>query len=97
MPIERWTDEQLDGLATSVADLRIAAVSLLETATIHQQGLEVSQRNFQTIISRIDQMHSEVVTMQSEVVIIQSEIRGLQTENRRILDILSGQQGNDNP
>lgn len=85
MPVERWTDE-LDGLATSVADLRIAAVSLLETAT-HQQGLEVSQR-IQTIPLRMEQMQSQVRDMQSE-------IRGLQTENRRILDILS-QQDNDN-
>ncbi len=87
MPVERWTDEQLDGLATSVADLRIAAVSLLETAT-HQQGLEVSQRNFQTILLRMEQMQSQVRDMQSD-------IRGLQTENRRILDILSQQDNNN--
>lgn len=88
MPVERWTDEQLDGLATSVADLRIAAVSLLETATIHQQGLETSQQNFQIILSRMEQMQSQVRDMQSE-------IRGLQTENRRILDILSQQDNNE--
>jgi len=67
MPVERWNDERLDELATSVADLRSAAGSLLETAIIHQ-------RNFEAIVTRIDQM--------------QSEIRGLQTENRRILDRL---------
>lgn len=81
MAIERWTDERLDNLAstvadisTSVVDLRRTSEALLQTAIIHQQGLEASQRNFEAIVT---------------------EIRGLQTENRRILDHLFGEQNNN--
>lgn len=95
MAIERWTDERLDQLASTVSDLttsvsnlttsvsdlgrsvtevRITSETLLQTAIIHQQGLETSQRNFETLMT---------------------VIRGLQTENRRILDHLFGEQNNN--
>ncbi len=81
MVIERWTDDRLDRLASTVSDLstsvtetRVTAEALLQTVIIHQQGLETSQRNFDALVT---------------------EIRGLQTENRRILDHLFGQQTNN--
>lgn len=88
MTIERWTDDKLDELATSVAELRasatetrVTAEALLQTAIIHQQGLETSQRNFEIVIAQIQNLTVE--------------IRGLQTENRRILDHLFGEQNNN--
>lgn len=81
MAIERWTDDRLDNLASTVAnlsasvtDLRSTSEALLQTAIIHQQGLETSQRNFDALVA---------------------EIRGLRTENRRILDHLFGEQTNN--
>lgn len=88
MTIERWTDDKLDELATSVVELRasvtetrVTAEALLQTAIIHQQGLETSQRNFEIVIAQIQNLTVE--------------IRGLQTENRRILDHLFGEQNNN--
>lgn len=88
MAIERWTDERLDNLASTVADLstsatetRVTAEALLQTVIIHQQGLETSQRNFEIVMAEIRN--------------ITLEIRGLQTENRRILDHLFGEQNNN--
>ncbi len=81
MARERWTDEGLDKLATSVTDLRMTSEALLQTAIIHQQGLKTSQRNFE-----IHQRNIEDIL---------AEIRGLRTENRRILDHLFGEQNNN--
>jgi hypothetical protein len=81
MAIERWTDERLDKLAstvselsTSVTEVRITSEALLQTTIIHQQGLETSQKNFEALVA---------------------EIRGLRTGNRRILDYLFGEQNNN--
>ena len=88
MTIERWTDDRLDRLASTVSDLntsatetRVTAEALLQTVIIHQQGLETSQRNFEIVMAEIRN--------------ITLEIRGLQTENRRILDHLFGEQTNN--
>ncbi len=61
MTIERWTDERLNALATdiegnkeaiselriSIVDLRTSGELLLQTAQMHQQNFEVSQRNIE--------------------------------------------------
>lgn len=72
MTTERWTDDMLDRLASHVSNLTTDIQALLNVAQIHQQNMEV-------VISRIDEM--------------QSEVRGLQTENRRILDQLINREG----
>ena len=73
MAIERWTDERLDQLANTVSDLttsvsdlsrtvtevRITSETLLQTAIIHQQGLETSQRNFEAIVTEIRGLQTE--------------------------------------
>jgi hypothetical protein len=59
MAIERWTDERLDNLASTVADLRTTSEALLQTAIIHQQGLETSQRNFEAIVTEIRGLQTE--------------------------------------
>ena len=57
MTTERWTDERIDRLADSVAELhtsvtelrgsvtelRITTEALLQTAVLHQQSIEASQ------------------------------------------------------
>jgi uncharacterized protein YoxC len=81
MTTERWTDEMLDRLVGAVntladvsqgntrdtSELKSSVQSLVNVVQIHQQNMEM-------VITRIDEM--------------QSEVRGLQTENRRILDQL---------
>lgn len=81
MTVERWTDDKLDQLASTVSDLstsvtevRVTAEALLQTVVIHQS-------NFETLVAEIRD--------------IKTEIRGLQTENRRILDHLFGEQNNN--
>lgn len=44
------TDVQ--GNAAAISDLRVTAEALLQTVTLHQQGIEASQRNFELIASR---------------------------------------------
>lgn len=72
MTTERWTDDMLDSLASHVSNLTTDIQALLNVAQIHQQNMEM-------VISRIDEM--------------QSEVRGLQTENRRILDQFINREG----
>jgi hypothetical protein len=69
MTMARWTDERLDKLAddvrgntTAITELRTTAELLLSTATLHQNNLEVSQRNFEVIIGEI-----QVIKLKLEV------------------------------
>lgn len=63
---ERWTDERLDRLASNVegnkeaiSELRQTAEILLQIAQIHQQGLEVSQHNFEALRTDIQGLQLE--------------------------------------
>jgi hypothetical protein len=76
MTTERWTDSMLDSLAATTSDVvqsigALAAISERNTDSIRE------------IITRIDEM--------------QSEVRGLQTENRRILDQLINRDNGNQP
>jgi hypothetical protein len=77
MTVERWDDDRLDRLASTVERLAVSAErdegnirSLLNVVNIHQGNFEV---------------------MLTEMRRIGEEVRGLQTENRRILDHLFGE------
>lgn len=74
MTTERWTDARLDRLATDVqgnaaaiSDLRVTAEALLQTVTLHQQGIEASQRNFELIASEIRVLQLENRRMLEEL------------------------------
>ena len=63
---EHWTDERLDRLASDVegnkeaiSELRQTAETLLQIAQIHQQGLEVSQSNFEALRTDIQGLQLE--------------------------------------
>jgi ABC-type transporter Mla subunit MlaD len=81
MTTERWTDEMLDRLVSTVANIanlterNTEGINRLSNiAELHQQTLDMHQQNFNAVIGEIRE--------------IQAEVRGLQTENRRILDQL---------
>ena len=82
-----WTNDPLDQLAfaveantTAIAELRVAVVKTRGAVNSLLEIATLHQQNFET-----SQCNFEV----------QAEIRGLQTENRRILDRLFGQNGDD--
>jgi chromosome segregation ATPase len=92
MTTERWTDEMLDRLTSSVtsAITRLTDLTEVNTRSIGDLGASVQrltalseqhQTNLELIATRVDQVVTRIDEMQSEV-------RGLQTENRRILDQL---------
>jgi hypothetical protein len=92
---ERWTDEMLDRLVSTVsaladvsennthdiAQLKSSVERLASISELHQQSLEMHQQNFNVVITEVRE--------------IQSEVRGLQTENRRILDQLINRNGDN--
>lgn len=101
MTTERWTDDMLDRLVGSVANiaalteqntrdiaqLGTSVQGLVRINTQHQESLEQFQRNFEEAIVELRRQGAIIEEMQSEV-------RGLQTENRRILDQLINRENN---
>ncbi|WP_019500724.1 hypothetical protein [Pseudanabaena sp. PCC 6802] len=96
MTVERWTDERLDRLATTVAEnseqiarngeqireLRELFSEMRSSQAMLQQEQSEASRQFMHMIGIISQQ--------------QSEIAGLRTETNRMLDILINQrQGED--
>ena len=103
MTTERWTDEMLDQLVGSVANIATlteqntrnisqlegSVQGLIRVTTYHQESLQQFQRNFDEAIIELRRQGTIIEEMQSEV-------RGLQTENRRILDQLINRENNGN-
>ena len=85
--VER-NSQQIEKNTTAIIDLRVAVSSLIETSNQFQ-------RNFEVIVSEIREIKGEIQTINEEIRDIKLDIRGLQRENRRILDHLFGQQGNE--
>lgn len=63
---ERWDDERLDRLAVTSAanteaikELRSGINSLLTIGQIHQQSLDISQRQFEVLVQEIRGIRSE--------------------------------------
>ncbi|MBG1267043.1 hypothetical protein [Nostoc sp. WHI] len=52
MAIERWTDEMLDELASSVDSLRITAQALLQVAAQNQQKMDMFEEEIELIKQR---------------------------------------------
>lgn len=77
MTVERWTDERLDRLATTVEELTRLFSDMRANQAILQQEQSDASRQFMHMIGVISQQ--------------QSEIAGLRTETNRMLDILINQ------
>ncbi len=67
MTVERWTDEMLDELASSVTDLRdavsglqVTSNALLEIAQLQQRNWEQSQRRHEESDQRFEVLLAEV-------------------------------------
>ncbi len=52
MAVERWTDEMLDELASSVDNLRITAQALLQVAAQNQQKMDMFEEEIDLIKQR---------------------------------------------
>lgn len=52
MAVERWTDEMLDELASSVDSLRITAQALLQVAAQNQQKMDMFEEEIELIKQR---------------------------------------------
>jgi hypothetical protein len=52
MTVERWTDEMLDELASSVDSLRITAQALLQVAAQNQQKMDQFEEEIELIKQR---------------------------------------------
>lgn len=89
-----------------MADLRLAAEALLQTAQLHQRNFETIAAELQTFragLERSDRLHQEsaerfeILLAELRQLRIESEARlnGQQTEIRRLIDRLFNQQTDD--
>lgn len=76
MTVERWNDERLDRLASTVERLALSNERSDEQMRSLLNVVNIQQGNFELMLTEIRR--------------IGEEVRGLQTENRRILDHLFG-------
>jgi TolA-binding protein len=81
MTTERWTDEMLDRLVSTVAN--IADLTEQNTRSILQLD-----NNVDRLVNVSNAVITELQRQGEEIREMQAEVRGLQTENRRILDQL---------
>jgi TolA-binding protein len=81
MTTERWTDEMLDRLVSTVAN--IADLTEENTRSILQLD-----NNVDRLVNVSNAVITELQRQGEEIREMQAEVRGLQTENRRILDQL---------
>jgi TolA-binding protein len=81
MTTERWTDEMLDRLVSTVAN--IADLTEQNTRSILQLD-----NNVDRLVNVSSAVITELQRQGEEIREMQAEVRGLQTENRRILDQL---------
>jgi hypothetical protein len=90
------TQQQLDQ-SIAVANARAETIFLAIGRVVEQQ--RETQTQLQASIEDVVQMIAdrviEAAEIRADIHEMQSEVRGLQTENRRILDILQRQQGDD--
>jgi TolA-binding protein len=89
MTTERWTDEMLDRLVSTVAN--IADLTEQNTRSILQLD-----NNVDRLVNVSNAVITELQRQGEEIREMQAEVRGLQTENRRILDqLINRNDGND--
>ena len=88
MTTERWTDNMLDRLASTVANL--AELTEQNTRSIGRQD-----ENIDRLVNVSNAVITELQRQGEEIREMQAEVRGLQTENRRILDQLINRNGDN--
>lgn len=88
MTTERWTDDMLDRLVSTVADL--AELTEQNTRSIGRQD-----ENIDRLVNVSNAVITELQRQGEEIREMQAEVRGLQTENRRILDQLINRNENN--
>jgi TolA-binding protein len=88
MTTERWTDEMLDRLVSTVAS--IADLTEQNTRSILQLD-----NNVDRLVNVSNAVITELQSQGEEIREMQAEVRGLQTENRRILDQLINRNGDN--
>jgi len=99
--IERWTDERLDRLASTVEATSTRLDSFIfEASRLFARLGESQARNdaaIETLVSAVSRLTQSqesqwqaIREMQMDVREMQSEVRGLQVENRRILQRVFG-------
>jgi uncharacterized protein (DUF3084 family) len=91
MTVERWTDEMLDRLATSIAENRQSIAESKEL--IDRNGEQINELRANQAMLQQEQSDASRQFMHMIGVIAQqqSEIAGLRTETNRMLDILINQ------
>ena len=88
MTTERWTDNMLDRLVSTVANL--AELTEQNTRSIGRQD-----ENIDRLVNVSNAVITELQRQGDEIREMQAEVRGLQTENRRILDQLINRNGDN--
>lgn len=88
MTTERWTDNMLDRLVSTVANL--AELTEQNTRSIGRQD-----ENIDRLVNVSNAVITELQRQGEEIREMQAEVRGLQTENRRILDQLINRNGDN--
>lgn len=88
MTTERWTDDMLDRLVSTVANL--AELTEQNTRSIGRQD-----ENIDRLVNVSNAVITELQRQGEEIREMQAEVRGLQTENRRILDQLINRNENN--
>jgi TolA-binding protein len=88
MTTERWADEMLDRLVSTVAN--IADLTEQNTRSILQLD-----NNVDRLVNVSNAVITELQRQGEEIREMQAEVRGLQTENRHILDQLINRNDNN--
>ena len=88
MTTERWTDNMLDRLVSTVANL--AELTEQNTRSIGRQD-----ENIDRLVNVSNAVITELQRQGEEIREMQAEVRGLQTGNRRILDQLINRNGDN--
>jgi TolA-binding protein len=89
MTTERWTDEMLDRLVSTVSNI----ANLTEQST---RSILQLDNNVDRLVNVSNAVITELQRQGEEIREMQAEVRGLQTENRRILDQLINRSNDDN-
>ncbi len=91
---ERWTDERLDRLATTVESTSVKLDSFIfESSRLFAKLGEGQARNdaaIETLVSAMTNLARSQQEQWTAIREMQTEVRGLQVENRRILQRVFG-------
>jgi predicted nucleic acid-binding Zn-ribbon protein len=96
MTTERWTDDMLDRLVSTVANLAGITEQNTQSITRLDNNVDRLVNVSNDIITELQRQGEEIRELRTDMLEMQSEVRGLQTENRRILDQLINRDNEEN-